>query len=186
MRRGNKQRPETVVETPSMTGKESGDAFERILIASFKVYEDKGLGIIRKVATPFRIVRTGYTMRTLPGEKSSVDFMGFYASWSRIIKAIPVAIEAKSCHSTSFSVSEVKPHQIRFMEKWEEQGGKAFVVVHMHELGQVYRIPFAIFMTFVNRAINGGRKSISLSEFQEMTPCLQMSATTFDVLDIIG
>ena len=49
-------------------------------------------------------------------QKSTVDYIG-------AIQGIPVCFDAKECHTDTFPLANIHPHQVQFMEDFEKQGG---------------------------------------------------------------
>ena len=54
------------------------------------------------------------------------------------------------------------------MQKILNHGGITFIIVRFKKIDRTFILPFKNFIFFYARANNGGRKSIKLSEFEEM------------------
>ena len=59
---------------------------------------------------------------------STVDYIG-------AVQGIPVCFDAKECKTDTFPLANVHEHQIQFMQKFEEQGGIAFLLIYYHDKG---------------------------------------------------
>lgn len=55
-------------------------------------------------------------------QKSTVDYIG-------AIQGIPVCFDAKECHTDTFPLANIHPHQVQFMEDFEKQGGISFLLI---------------------------------------------------------
>ena len=120
-----------------------GMALETCIEYSINLYQNKDEAVICKIPTKFIPLRNskGYVTGCKVEEKSTVDFIGQY-------KGIPVAFEAKNTNSNRISLSEVKPHQERFLDLWDAQpGAAAFVIVAFNDLLDFYRVPWLYWKT---------------------------------------
>jgi recombination protein U len=96
-----------------------------------QVYNNKGLAVINKIPTPWKIMRkkSPYTKQysinsAYPEKKSTVDFGGTASKKS-------VWFDVKSSHNkTSFPLNNITKHQEEYLKKVAEQGGKAFMLIH--------------------------------------------------------
>lgn len=52
-------------------------------------------------------------------QRSTVDYIG-------AVQGIPVCFDAKECSVDTFPLSNIHPHQVEFMNAFEQQGGIAF------------------------------------------------------------
>lgn len=62
-------------------------------------------------------------------------------------------------------MNNIHPHQIRFMEDFQRQGGIAFLLVYFLAFNKYYMLPFHILKAYWDKAQNGGRKSIPYEAF---------------------
>lgn len=104
-----------------------------------QVYNSKGLAVITKIPTPWKVQRT-YTPYTnqykissaFPEKKSTVDFGGTASSQS-------IWFDVKGTkHETSFRLSNIHSHQIEYLQSVANQGGKAFILIHAHSLKKTW------------------------------------------------
>lgn len=115
-----------------------GKSLETLINLSNTQYRQKGIALIQKIATPWTVIRRGeQIVSAFPAEKSTVDYIGLQ-------NGVPIAFDAKQCHNkTSFPLSRVEPHQIAFLQRWEQEKGDAFFLIEMTSLGKIYRVPLA-------------------------------------------
>jgi recombination protein U len=80
------------------------------------------------------------------------------------VQGIPVCFDAKECASTTFTLENIHPHQVSFMDNFEKQDGVAFFLIYYSSRGMYYYLPFRQLKLFWDRAKAGGRKSFRLDE----------------------
>ena len=148
-----------------------GMSFENFIDATNRHYEIAGVAVIQKIPTPSKNVKG----RIIYSAKSTVDFIG-------VAMGGAVAFEAKETTGAKRSDGTRRPessfplfshnkpmiseHQIRFLNKWERNGGWAFVLVHFKVRGECYRVPVSFFKTkYAEAAKRNGPKSIPVDEF---------------------
>lgn len=146
-------------------GYHKGDAFENMINLANKAYKIKGIAEINKIATPMKPIRNGrYIVGAFYDEKSILDYVGVY-------KGIPIAFDAKeTSEDDRFSLKNIKPHQVDFMERWVNNGGQAFLLIHFKKLNRVYRLDWTTLSWYWKQYIeNKGKRgfgSIPLNEFE--------------------
>ena len=138
-----------------------GSALEELINMTNEQYLEQDLALIQKVPTPITPLNIDKESRHITlayfDHKSTVDYIG-------IVQGIPVCFDAKECSYDTFSLQNVHPHQIRFMEKFEQQGGIAFLIISYSHRGEIYYMPYKDIRRFWDRAQEGGRKSFRIEE----------------------
>ncbi len=141
-----------------------GSTFEEYINRTNEKYLEHGLALIQKVPTPITPIRIDKETRHITlayfEQKSTVDFIG-------AVQGIPVCFDAKECHTDTFPLQNVHPHQIAFMEYFEQQKGISFLLIDFTHREEFYYLTFGQLMTFWNRAQAGGRKSFRYEELPE-------------------
>lgn len=119
-----------------------GMGLETLIEYANEQYAQKEIALIQKVATPWKVIRSGaQIISAFPEKKSTVDFMGVY-------QGIPICFDAKETElKTRFPARNVELHQFEFMRTWEQRGGTAFFIIEFREHREIYFLPFAKFMT---------------------------------------
>jgi recombination protein U len=130
-----------------------------------QVYNNKGLAVINKIPTPWKIQRnySPFTKQykisgAFPEKKSTVDFGGTASKQS-----IWFDVKATT-QRTSFPLANIYGHQLEYLQKVAEQGGKAFVLIHFKELKKTWLIWIDQLIKFINES---GRKSIPIAWFED-------------------
>lgn len=131
--------------------------------------------VIHKKPIPIQIVKVDY-----PGRSSAVIREAYYRTpsttdYNGVYKGRYIDFEAKETkNTTSFPLQNVHEHQVRHMKQVTEHQGVAFLLIAFSKLERYFLVGFTEFLTFWDRMQSGGRKSITLEEFEhygiEITP----------------
>ncbi len=148
----------------------SGAIFESEIEAANRYYQMHRKGVIAKIPTGTKMTGkvAGQPVWT-PSEKTGCDYLGVYHGTA-------VAIEAKSTgEGTRFPLYSHgqkpmdKPHQLEFLNHFNESGGRAFVLIHFKKTKTVYRLTIGEYEKLKERAENVGKKSIPIGWFEQTT-----------------
>lgn len=131
-------------------------------------YRKQKLAIINKVEVPILVTNKGLIPR-----QSTVDFTGIYSlevgdPHETIHVGQGIAFDAKETLSkTSFPLSNIKQHQLIFLEYFEECGGTAFFMIHFKKLhpNHVFITPLAFIKKFWYD--ESSRRSLPYSDFDQ-------------------
>lgn len=141
-----------------------GSALEEFINHTNARYDELGLALIQKIPTPITPVRIDKEHRHITlayfDKTSTVDYIG-------TVQGIPVCFDAKECSADTFPLQNIHEHQMRFMEKFEKQGGIAFLILYYSNRNILYYMRFREIKTFWERAVSGGRKSFRIEELEE-------------------
>lgn len=141
-----------------------GSTLEEMVNRSNEKYENDGLALIQKIATPITPIRidkeSGHITLAYFDQKSTVDYIG-------AVQGIPVCFDAKECSKDTFNLQNIHPHQVDFMKKFEKQGGISFFLIYFSHKDMLYYLPMDHFVNFWDRKLGGGRKSF---RFDELDP----------------
>lgn len=140
-----------------------GSTLEELVNRSNGQYARSGLALIQKVPTPITPVQIDKENRHITlayfEQKSTVDYIG-------AVQGIPVCFDAKECASGTFPLANVHPHQVKFMEDFEKQGGVSFLLIFFSHLDRLYYLRLGKFLEFWERKGQGGRKSFTMDELE--------------------
>jgi recombination protein U len=108
-----------------------GQHLENMVEQTNSAYMRKGLAVISKIPTPWKILRTynPYTKQykinnAFPEKKSTVDFGGTASNQS-------VWFDVKSTQNkTRYPLANIYGHQREYLLNVAKQGGKAFILIH--------------------------------------------------------
>ena len=161
-----------------------GSTLEELINRSNERYQELSLALIQKIPTPITPINIEKETRHITlayfDQKSTVDYIG-------AVQGIPVCFDAKECASTTFTLENIHPHQVRFMEDFEKQDGIAFFLIYFTSLNEFYYLPFRKLKEFWKRAEDGGRKSFRRDELDDeyVIPSPGDSGILIPYLDLI-
>jgi recombination protein U len=135
-----------------------GQVLEADLNQTNQVYLDRDRAVIHKKPTPITLVNVDYPARSKAKiteayfkTPSTTDYNGVYRG-----KAID--FEAKeTANSTSFSLSNVHPHQIEHLRQVVNHGAIAFLILRFTSKQETYLIPAERLLAFIQTST---RKSL--------------------------
>ena len=138
-----------------------GSTLEELINITNEQYRERGLALIQKVPTPITPITIDKESRHITlayfDRKSTVDYIG-------AVQGIPVCFDAKECAYDTFSLQNIHPHQVQFMDGFEKQQGVAFLIIYFTAREEIYYMPFRDVKRFWDRAEEGGRKSFRYEE----------------------
>ena len=141
-----------------------GSTLEELVNRTNEQYAEKNLALIQKIPTPITPVKMDKEHRQITlayfEQRSTVDYIG-------AVQGIPVCFDAKECCTDTFPLSNIHPHQISFMQKFEEQGGVAFFLLFFSRENLFYYLTLRRLLQFWDRMNAGGRKSFRREELDE-------------------
>lgn len=141
-----------------------GSTLEEMINRTSEQYESKGLALVQKIPTPITPIKIDKENRHITlayfDKISTVDYIG-------AVQGIPVCFDAKECNVDTFPLQNVHEHQMKFMEKFESQGGIAFLLIYYTGRNELYYMRFEEIQRFWNRMEEGGRKSF---RYEELNP----------------
>ena len=136
-----------------------GSTLEEFINHTNTRYSEMGLALIQKIPTPITPVRIDKEHRHITlayfDKISTVDYIG-------AVQGIPVCFDAKECNADTFPLQNVHEHQIRFMEKFEQQGGIAFLLIYYTAREELYYMQYRQIRRFWDWAVAGVIKSFRL------------------------
>ncbi len=157
-----------------------GSFLEDLINRSNEIYLEKGLALIQKIPTPITPIRMDKESRHITlayfDQKSTVDYIG-------CVQGVPVCFDAKECTSDTFSLQNIHPHQVRFMEEFERQGGISFLIIYYSKRDEIFYLPFCDMKRFWDRKEQGGRKSFRYEELNREYRLLRNHGVLVPYLD---
>lgn len=144
-----------------------GIDFEDLINHTNKYYLEHNIACIYKKPTPIQIVKVNYPSRNKAKiveayykTPSTTDYNGIY-------KGKYIDFEAKSTKTNSFPFSNIYEHQIKHLKTVSNMGGISFLIIQFSLKNEIYLLPTIKLVSLYNNSLNGGRKSIPYSYFQE-------------------
>ena len=145
--------------------KNRGMTLESEINSSNEYYRDIDKAYIYKKPTPIKITKVDYPSRDKAVIKEAFFTIPSTTDYNGIYNSKYIDFEAKETKSTtSFTLNNIHPHQIKHLENISKHGGIAFIIVRFTTLNETYLLPSEKLMFFIN---NVNRKSIPLNYFKE-------------------
>lgn len=145
-----------------------GMTLEEDLNETNEYYRDRKIAVIHKKPTPVQIVQVDYPKRSAAVIKEAYFKQASTTDYNGVFKGKYIDFEAKETQNpSSFPLKNFHEHQIRHMEEVLQQGGICFVILRFTKNEQVYLLEAKHLLSFWERMINGGRKSITKQEIEQ-------------------
>lgn len=130
-----------------------GSGFEELINMTNDVYVEKGLALVQKIPTPITPIEFDKESRHITlayfEKDSTVDYIG-------AVQGIPICFDAKECHTDTFPMQNIHEHQVKFMERFEKQGGVSFLLIQFTNRNEFYYLPFRVLKTYIERIERDG------------------------------
>lgn len=132
-------------------------------------YLSRSIAVIHKKPVPIQIVNVKYPARSAAviteayfRTPSTTDFNGVW-------QGKYIDFEAKETKSTtSFPLQNIHDHQVDHMKAVAKQAGVVFFIIKFTTLDRYFIIPYDSFEFYWERMKMGGRKSMTLTEFENV------------------
>lgn len=140
-----------------------GMFLEHIINNANTYYLSKDIAVIYKKPTPIKVLNVAYRSskttlidKAVFSETSTLDYNGVY-------KGKYIEFDAKECkNSTSFPLSNIKPHQIEHIKNVMRHNGIVFLIIFMNN--KFYLLKGDSLISFID---NNNRKSIPYEYIEE-------------------
>ncbi|MDN3016742.1 Holliday junction resolvase RecU [Paenibacillus sp. BSR1-1] len=146
-----------------------GMTLEEDLNQTNEYYRERKIAVIHKKPTPVQIVQVDYPKRSAAVIKEAYFKLASTTDYNGVYKGKYIDFEAKETqNSTSFPLKNFHQHQIIHMEEVMNQGGICFVILRFTKNEKVYLLEAKHLLSFWERMANGGRKSITMEEIEQL------------------
>lgn len=133
----------------------AGDRAEAVADQLHALCERAGVALVRRVNSNLRLVRGGAGPRVVPTRKSTID------CWGVLRGGRALAIEVKSCSDGRLSFDRLPPHQRAELERVDQLGGLALVLVVIGAT-MVCAVPWSS----IREELAQGRKGLGVADVQ--------------------
>ena len=149
----------------NLSHKKRGMTLESELNESNEYYREINQAFIYKKPTPIKIVKVDYPSRDKATIKEAYFTIPSTTDYNGLYKGKYIDFEAKETKSkTSFTLSNIHPHQINHLKKIVEHGGIAFLIVRFTTLNETYLLFAKDFLEYTEGT---NKKSIPIDFFRE-------------------
>ncbi|MFZ3588698.1 Holliday junction resolvase RecU [Bacillus sp. DJP31] len=146
-----------------------GMTLEEDLNATNTYYLERQIAVIHKKPTPVQIVKVDYPSRSAAVIREAYFKQASTTDYNGIYKGRYIDFEAKETkNNTSFPLQNFHQHQIDHMQQVLTQDGICFVILCFTALEEIYYLDASHLLGFWHRHLNGGRKSVTKQEVQEV------------------
>lgn len=153
------------VNTQEISYKNRGMTLENDINNSNDYYREIEKAFIYKKPTPIKITKVDYPSRDKAVIKEAFFTIPSTTDYNGLYKGKYIDFEAKETKSkTSFSLSNIHPHQIKHLDNISKNGGIAFLIIRFTTLNETYLLPAKRLIEFIEKE---NRKSIPLSLFHQ-------------------
>ncbi|MGJ7909406.1 Holliday junction resolvase RecU [Neobacillus sp. LXY-1] len=164
-----RKQEESVNNTKKSTYSNRGMTLEEDLNESNEYYRNRKIAVIHKKPTPIQIVQVDYPKRSAAVIKEAYFKLASTTDYNGVYNGKYVDFEAKeTINPTSFPLKNFHQHQISHMEEVVGQGGICFVIIRFTKWDKVFLLEAKHLFIFWQRMLDGGRKSITKEEIEEV------------------
>ena len=112
-----------------------GMGFEREIELANLAYKRKGIALVQKIATPWKVVQRGNKLQAYPHQKSTLDFRG------TIKNGISISFDCKeSENDKGLPLQHIQPHQVMYIRDAIQVGEITFILCFMKKENKRYLI----------------------------------------------
>lgn len=140
-----------------------------------RYYLEKNIAVIHKKPTPVQIVHVDYPKRSAAVIKEAYFKQASTTDYNGLYKGKYLDFEAKETKfQTSFPLKNFHEHQINHMNAVLINGGICFVILRFSAIEKVYFLSAEHLLTYWERMVSGGRKSITIEEINDCGHLIQL------------
>ncbi len=145
-----------------------GQTLEDELNDSNAFYLSRNIAVIHKKPVPIQVVKVNY-----PNRSAAVITEAYYRTpsttdYNGVWNGKYIDFEAKETkNKTSFPLQNLHVHQVEHMKNVYEQQGIPFLIIRFSTLNRYFLLPYETMIEKWDRMNEGGRKSITLQEFED-------------------
>lgn len=144
-----------------------GMTLEEDINQTNQYYLEQGIAVIHKKPTPVQIVNVDYPKRSAAVIKEAYFKQASTTDYNGVYKGRYIDFEAKETKlPSSFPLKNFHEHQIDHMKQVIKQNGICFVVIRFSLTDEVFFLEASHLLSFWDRMLNGGRKSITKEEIE--------------------
>ncbi|MHA6259669.1 Holliday junction resolvase RecU [Sporosarcina sp. CAU 1771] len=151
-----------------------GKSLEDELNESNDYYLSQAIAVIHKKPVPVQIVNVSYPARSAARITEAYFRAPSTTDYNGVWNGRYIDFEAKETKvKTSFPLSNIHEHQVDHMEQVTQQGGFSFLIIKFSTLDRYFILPYEFFKIKWDRMKLGGRKSITIEEFERLATEIQ-------------
>ncbi|MFD3446072.1 Holliday junction resolvase RecU [Microbacteriaceae bacterium 4G12] len=145
-----------------------GMSLEEELNETNAYYLANMIACVHKKPIPLQIVKVDYPNRSAAVIKEAYFKQPSTTDYNGVYKGKYIDFEAKETQNkTSFPLQNFHPHQIEHMKQVLSHQGIAFVIIKFTFYDEIYLLESKHVLTYWQRQLEGGRKSVTKIEIEE-------------------
>jgi len=157
-----------------------GMGFEEEVRRSNITYRNKGIALIQKISTPWKVIRKGeQIVSAFPEDKSTLDFRG------TVKPKIPISFDCKeTIDKRGLPLKNLESHQVEYMRDALIVGEVTFVLCYITTLNKRYFIPGIKAIRYWDRwKTNKGKRGYNIIPIDEMIEVRSRNGILLDYLE---
>jgi recombination protein U len=173
----NGQRSKLIFNTKKekkMNNARLGINFEELINKSNEYYLKNNIAVVYKKPTPIQITKVDYPSRNKAKITEAFYKIPSTTDYNGIYKGYYIDFEAKSCKGTSFPFKSIYQHQLEHLQRVQEHGGIAFLLIMFNDFKEIFLLKSSILLKLYQNSLNGGRKSIPYEFFKENAESIKL------------
>jgi len=172
------------LNTKSVNYANKGMTLENDIEISNIYYLNNNIACIHKKPTPVQIVKVEYPARNKAKITEAYYRVASTTDYNGVYKSRYIDFDAKECSSaTSFSLNNVKEHQLKHLENVHLMGGIAFLIIKFNVYNEHYYVSYSFLKEYIN---NNKKKSISYNDIKANCHLIKYSLSPrLDYLSVI-
>ncbi|WHH58290.1 Holliday junction resolvase RecU [Petroclostridium sp. X23] len=141
-----------------------GMLFEEEIKKANEGYLNRGIALIQKISTPWKVVRRGKSVSAFPEGKSTLDFRG------TVKGGISISFDAKETEETvGLPLKNIAPHQIEYIRNALGVMEVSFILCYMKKFNKRYRIPGQTVLDYWDYwQANKGKRGVNFIPVEDM------------------
>lgn len=155
-----------------------GKSLEDYIDETNVYYLHRNIAVIHKKPVPVQIVKVEYPSRSAAVIREAYFRTPSTTDYNGVFNGAYIDFDAKETENkTSFPLKNVHAHQVKHMEGIANQQGISFLIVRFTSLDRYFIVPCDMLLAAWKRMLDGGRKSIPLSDFEEQAIEIHLGLT---------
>lgn len=128
--------------------------FEKEVMMANNQYKERGIALIQKISTPWKVIREGKRITSaFPEGKSTLDFRG------TVSEGISISFDCKeTIEEKGLPLQNIEAHQIEYMKNATEVGEITFLLCFILPLNKRFYIPGEVAIYYWDRWQKNKRK----------------------------
>ena len=146
------------------------------------LYLRKQQALVQKISTPWKVIRKGkQIISACPEEESTLDYRG------TVKGGLSISFDAKeTLNPNGLPLSNIKPHQIKYMQVALEMGEHTFIVCSLKSLKKLYYISGSVVVKkYQEWQTHKGKRGYNIIPIEDMEEIIPVAGNPCPYLNYI-